>query len=85
MFMHSALKNKNCVNVSAKRSGISLIDFAALENSLNDCRVNASSTQGLSYSKAIHDVGIKNAYQQQLSFSENSSKFIDAVALRELP
>ena len=85
MFMHSATKNKNSVNVSAKRSGNSLTDFGVLEISLNDCRVIAVSTQGLSYSKAMRGAGIKNPYQQRRCFSEYSSKHTKVVALRELP
>ena len=85
MFMHSAPKNINSVNVSAKCSGISLTELEALENSLSDCRVNAFPTQGLSYSKAIHVVGIKKTYQQRLKLSEYSSKHSKLAALRELP
>ena len=83
MFMHSATKNKNSVNVSAKCSGNSLTDFGVLAISLNDCRVNAVSTQGLSYSKAIRDVGINKAYQQRSRFSEYSSKHTQVIALQE--
>jgi hypothetical protein len=84
MLMHSTSKRINCVNVSGKRSGFSLTDFVELENSLNDCRIRPLATQGLSDSKALRDVGIKNAYPKRRDFSEVSYKQTN-VALRELP
>jgi len=85
MFMHSAPKDKNSVNVSAKCSGNSLTDFGALEISLNHCRDIAVSTQELSYSKAMRDAGIKITYQQRRHLSEYSFNHTNVVALREQP
>jgi hypothetical protein len=85
MFMHSTPKTINRVNVSAKRSGFSLMEFGTVANSLNGFRVSALATQGLPDSESMRVAGKMNTDQRCVWNSDSSYKQTKVVELGELP